>query len=98
MDNFRDQHDLIYSVETGYRWFALGVGHDLTEVSRDEADDTLAFGAYRLFLTFDATLVQLSAGYAYDTWRRTGDQRVTSTGPGWTIEVSGMLPLSGGGE
>lgn len=87
--------DLAYlavGIKSDVHEFNLGAG---TKAGTGSGDESLELHYYALFGRIDLTLVTVSGGYAFDSRVRYRESVSESSGEGWFISVSALVPLGG---
>lgn len=102
IDRLRDAGDIIFESILWYRFFddsheygdfaGVGIGIKREDATFDLAnrEDVFSLQYYGAFLTLDATVLKVSAGYAFGAVERHGEEFKTDLSNGFYVEIQGL--------
>jgi len=98
IDQFRIIEDLVFEAAVVYQPFSLGIANNT--FSYDLADDRESrdIGSYAVFGKVDLTVLTVTGGYAFNSWRRRGDEILRDRNAGFYLGIDVLIPLGGDGQ
>jgi len=108
LDQFRDGRDIIFECSLAYRPFSeqseqgdfaglsVGIKNDnygAFNLGHEDEKESLETHYYSLFASADATVLKISAGYAFGGRLLYREKEKQDLGEGFFVSVQGMLPL-----
>jgi len=95
IDQSRSIEDLIFEAAIVYQPISLGIANKT--FSYDLADDRESWdaGSYVVFGKVDLTVLSVTGGYAFNSWRRWDDELERNGTSGFYLGVDVLVPLGG---
>jgi hypothetical protein len=98
IDEFRSIEDLVFEAAVVYEPFSLGIANKTFSYDIAEDKESWDVGSYVLFGKLDLTVLTVTGGYAFDSWRRWDDEIERDGDSGFYLGIDVLIPLGGGGQ
>lgn len=95
IDQFRSIEDLVFEAAVVYQPFSLGIANKTFSYDLADERESWDVGSYTLFGKVDLTVLTVTGGYAFNSWRRRDNEIERDGNSGFYLGIDVLIPLGG---